>query len=84
MHRLAISLSVLLAAASAQAADPVPTVAEPGACPKAVTETQKPAESSAIEATATPGATAPVRARSSGASGRPSPRWNSMLPGMIR
>jgi len=84
MHRFALSLSLLFAAAAVQAAEPVPVTAEPGTCAKSASEAEKPADAAAGEASTTPGATAPVRPRSSGASGRPAPRWNSLLPGMIR
>lgn len=84
MLRLALCLSFLFATAAVQAADPVPATTETGACAKAATEAEKPTDSATGEANTTPGATAPVRPRSSGASGRPAPRWNSLLPGMIR
>jgi len=84
MLRFALSLSFLLATAAAQAAEPAPATAEPSACAKAATEAEKPADSATSETSAAPGATAPVRPRSSGASGRSAPRWNSLLPGMIR
>ncbi|KFL37108.1 hypothetical protein N788_11320 [Arenimonas donghaensis DSM 18148 = HO3-R19] len=74
----------MFAAATIQAAEPAPATAESGSCAKAATEAEKPVESSVGETSPAPGATAPVRPRSSGASGRPAPRWNSLLPGMIR
>lgn len=80
-----LSLIVLLFAATAVAAAeaPVPE-AETSACAKAVAEAEEPASKKANKTETTPGATAPVRARTGGAAGRPSPRWNSLLPGMIR
>lgn len=84
MLRFALSFSLLFAAAAVQAADPAPAAPETGSCAKAAADADKPANRSSAETTATPGATAPVRPRSSGASGRPTPRWNSLLPGMIR
>ena len=47
-------------------------------------EDTKQASGKSTEPTAGPGATAPVRPRSSGAAGRSTPRWNTLLPGMIR
>ena len=44
----------------------------------------KQASGKSTEPAAGPGATAPVRPRSSGAAGRSTPRWNTLLPGMIR
>lgn len=84
MHRFAFSLILLFASAAVQAAAPAPVAAEPGICAKAAAQSDKPADSSAAEATTTPGATAPVRPRGSSAAGRPTPRWNALLPGMIR
>ena len=84
MFRIVLSLSLVFATAVVQAAEPAPATTETGTCAKATGPAEKPAEATAAEPAATPGATSPVRPRSSGASGRPAPRWNSLLPGMIR
>lgn len=84
MFRIVLSLSLVFATAVVQAAEPAPAAAETGTCAKAAGAAEKPDESTAAEPAATPGATSPVRPRSSGASGRPALRWNSLLPGMIR
>ncbi|GGA66431.1 hypothetical protein GCM10011521_00690 [Arenimonas soli] len=84
MLRFVLSLSLVFATALVQASEPAPAAAEPGTCAKAAGPAEKPAEATVAEPAATPGATSPVRPRSSGASGRPAPRWNSLLPGMIR
>ena len=84
MFRIVLSLSLVFASAVVQAAEPVPATTETGSCAKTTGPAEKPAESTVTEPASTPGATSPVRPRSSGASGRPAPRWNSLLPGMIR
>ncbi|MAL03955.1 MAG: hypothetical protein CL625_06760 [Arenimonas sp.] len=84
MQRLALTLCLVFATSVAQASTPAPAEPETGACAKTSSSAEKPAESPVAEPATTPGATAPVRPRTGSASGRPTPRWNSLLPGMIR
>ncbi|WP_374601345.1 hypothetical protein [Arenimonas sp.] len=84
MLRIVLSLSLLFATAAVQAAEATPAETDPGTCAKSAGAAEKPAEAAAAEPATTPGATSPVRPRSGAASGRPTPRWNSLLPGMIR
>ena len=84
MTRLLLALSLALASAGAFAAEPARTEPDGGLCPKQEAEDTKQASGKSTEPTAGPGATAPVRPRSSGAAGRSTPRWNTLLPGMIR
>ena len=77
--------ALLLAAATAGvfAAEPLPSDAPAPQCEK---QTAQAAETTTrgngSAETARPGTPAPVRPRS--ASGRSTPRWHSLLPGMIR
>ncbi|MBW8310727.1 MAG: hypothetical protein K0M64_01715 [Rhizobium sp.] len=84
MIRLLLALSLALAAAGAFAAEPAQAEPDGGLCQKAEADDTKQASGKNTEPSAGPGATAPVRPRSSGAAGRSTPRWNTLLPGMIR
>ena len=84
MIRPMLALSLALAASGAFAAEPAPDEPDSGLCQKAEAEDNKQASGKVNEPSAGPGATAPVRPRSSGAAGRSTPRWNTLLPGMIR
>lgn len=79
-----LPLTVLLfAATAAGAAEPPVAESETSACAKAAAEAEQPAGKKAGKAESNPGTTAPVRPRG-GAAGKAFPRWNSLLPGMIR
>ena len=67
MFRIVLSLSLVFATAVVQAADPVPATTEAGSCAKTTGPAEKPAEATVAEPASTPGATSPVRPRSSGA-----------------
>lgn len=83
MLRTLFVLLFAVAASSAWGAEPLPADAEAPHCEKDTTQAGKAnASGSGSAATARPGTPAPVRPRS--ASGRGTPRWHSMLPGMIR
>lgn len=83
MIRPLLVLSLALFAANALAVEPVQDEPESSGCPKSENATAK-AQASEPAGTATrPGNTAPVRPRS-GAAVRGTPRWHSLLPGMIR
>lgn len=83
MLRTLFVLMFAAAASSAWCAEPLPADAEAPHCEKATAQAGKDSASgSGGAATARPGAPAPVRPRS--ANGRGTPRWHSLLPGMIR
>jgi hypothetical protein len=84
MTRLLLALCLAFATAVAFASEPAQAEPDGGLCPKQEAQDAKPATGKATEPSAGPGATAPVRPRSSGAAGRSTPRWNTLLPGMIR
>lgn len=83
MLRTLFALFLAFASVGALAAEPLPVDSETPQCEKGDAEASKagagaPGASSASR----PGTPAPVRPRS--ASGRSTPRWHSLLPGMIR
>lgn len=83
MPRTLLALLLAFATMGAFAADVVPTDAESPQCEKDASQAGKStAGSSGSTTVARPGTPAPVRPRS--ASSRSTPRWHSMLPGMIR
>lgn len=83
MLRTLFALFLALAAAGALAAEPLPDDADAPQCEKSDTQASKSqAGASGSTSSARPGTPAPVRPRS--AAGRSTPRWHSMLPGMIR
>lgn len=84
MIRRLLALCLALASAAAFAAEPARAEPDGGLCPKEEAQDTKQASGKNTEPAAGPGATAPVRPRSSGAAGRSTPRWNTLLPGMIR
>lgn len=84
MIRLLLASSLALAATGAFAAEPAPAEPEAGLCAKTEAEVPKPASGKRTEPSAGPGATSPVRPSGSAAAGRSTPRWNTLLPGMIR
>lgn len=84
MHRLLLASCLALLAGGAVANEPVPVETAAPSCTKAAAEAaEKPNSPVSDEPAERPGATAPVRPRG-GATGRATPRWNSLLPGMIR
>lgn len=83
MLRSLFALFLAFAAAGAFAVEPTPADPDAPQCEKAGAQASKPGTGPAgTSASSRPGSTAPVRAR--GASGRSTPRWHSLLPGMIR
>lgn len=82
MLRTLFALFLAVAATGAIAAEPLPTDAEAPQCEKAAAQSGKTSEGSGATTASRPGTPAPVRPRS--ASGRSTPRWHSLLPGMIR
>ncbi len=83
MLRTLLALFLALAATSAVGAQALPADAETPPCEKDSSQAGKSAAGSAGSTTAArPGTPATVRPRS--ASGRSTPRWHSLLPGMIR
>ena len=85
MARSLLVLPMFLCSALAFAAEPAPAEAEEATCPRERAEQQKAAVAETSTPAARPGTQAPVRPRgSSGAAGRGTPRWHSMLPGMVR
>lgn len=83
MLRTLLALFLALAAAGALAAEPMPTDAEAPQCDKGEAQASKSSVGAPGSATTSrPGTPAPVRPRS--ATARSTPRWHSMLPGMIR
>lgn len=82
MIRTLLALFLALAATGALASEPMPAEAEAPQCEKDPAQAGKASGSAAGSSTASrPGTPAPVRPRS--ATTR-TPRWHSMLPGMIR
>lgn len=85
MQRLLLASCLLLLAGGAVAGETTPAEGAAPACTKAAAEAaEKPSPRTGEEPASQPGATAPVRPRGSSAAGRSTPRWNSLLPGMIR
>lgn len=85
MRRLLLASCLALLAGGALANEAVPAEAAAPSCTKAAADAaEKPSPRTGEEPAASPGATAPVRPRGTGAAGRAAPRWNSLLPGMIR
>ena len=83
MIRILFALLLASAAAGTFAAEPLPADAETPQCEKeAAPSTESSQRGNGGSAAARPGTPAPVRPRS--ASGRSTPRWHSLLPGMIR
>ncbi|MBP6596416.1 MAG: hypothetical protein KA196_02770 [Arenimonas sp.] len=81
MTRLLLALCLALPASAALANDAPPAAVDAPACIKPDTKPGKSADSADGAGSAQPGTPAPVRPRSGG---RGTPRWHSMLPGMIR
>ena len=84
MARILFALSLALFAAGASAGEAPPSASDDAGCPKVEQATAKADAAETSKPENRPGAAAPVRARSSGSAGRTTPRWNTMLPGMIR
>jgi len=83
MHRTLLALFLAAATSCAFGAEALPSDAETPQCEKDAAQAGKSSAGSTGSTTAArPGTPAPVRPRS--ASGRSTPRWHSMLPGMIR
>jgi hypothetical protein len=82
MNRTLLALCLLLLAAVATAAEPLPPEAEPEQCPKAEAAREKAPPADASKASGHPAAPATVRPR--GTAARGTPRWHSLLPGMFR
>jgi hypothetical protein len=83
MLRTLLALFLAIAAAGALAAEPTPVDSGAPQCEKGEVEAGKPgAGTPGASSSSRPGTPAPVRPRS--ASGRSTPRWHSLLPGMIR
>ncbi|WP_295364351.1 hypothetical protein [Arenimonas sp.] len=85
MQRLLLASCLLIWAAGATASEPVvATESASQSCTKAAADAAEKNDARSADEPATgAGGTAPVRPRSS-ATGRATPRWNSLLPGMIR
>jgi len=81
MYRALLVLSLALSASAAQAAEATEAGAETRVCIKSEPESKAVAGGEASGTAVRPGEPAPVRPRQ-GARG--APRWNSLLPGMIR
>ena len=86
MARSLLVLPLLLCSTVAFAAEPAPAEGDEPSCPRSEAEQRKSAAAETSAPADRPGTTAPVRARngSSGSAGRGTPRWHSMLPGMVR
>lgn len=86
MLRFAALIGLLLLSAGAIAAEPAPAESEQAGCPRVEAEaSESPERAAAAKPAPSAPTTAPVRARSSGSAGRSTaPRWNTLLPGMIR
>ncbi len=83
MFRTLFALMFAVAATQALAAEPLAVDAETPQCEKDTAQASKSASGGTGGSTAErPGTPAPVRPRS--ANGRSTPRWHSLLPGMIR
>jgi hypothetical protein len=81
MLRTLLALFLAFSAAGALAAEPPPAEEHAPGCEREQTQASKtPAGADATSPAARPGTPAPVRPRSS----RGTPRWHSLLPGMIR
>lgn len=83
MIRPLLVLSLVLFAANAFAVEPSQAEPETSGCPKSETTAGKAPADEPAGTASRPGTTAPVRPRS-GAAVRGTPRWHSLLPGMIR
>lgn len=82
MIRPLLVLSLALFAANAFAVDAAQADPETSGCPKAEAAAEKAPASENAGTAARPGTPAPVRPR--GNASRGTPRWSSLLPGMIR
>ena len=82
MIRPLLVLSLALFAANAYAVEAAEAETESTGCPKSEAAPGKAAAGDSTRPEAQPGAPAPVRPRS--AVPRGTPRWHSLLPGMIR
>lgn len=82
MIRPLLVLSLALFTADAIAAEAAQANPEAGGCPKSEAAPEKAPTTETSGTTASPGTPAPVRPRSTTARG--TPRWHSLLPGMIR
>lgn len=83
MIRPLLVLSLALFAANVFAVETVQAEPETSGCPKAEASAGKAPANEPAGTAARPGTPAPVRPRS-GAAVRGTPRWTSLLPGMIR
>jgi len=86
MTRFMLVPGLLLLSAGAFAAEPAPAESETAGCPRPEAQAGESPETAATTSKPAPppASTAPVRPRSSGSAGRSTPRWNTLLPGMIR
>ncbi|WP_146908184.1 hypothetical protein [Arenimonas daejeonensis] len=82
MIRPLLVLSFALFAADAIAAEAAQANPETSGCPKSEVAPEKAPANETSGTTARPGTPAPVRPRSTTVRG--TPRWHSLLPGMIR
>lgn len=81
MLRTSLALFLAFSASGALAADAVPADAEAPGCEREQVQASKStAGADSASPAARPGTPAPVRPRTS----RGTPRWHSLLPGMIR
>ena len=83
MIRPLLVLNLALFAANAFAVETTQVEPETSGCPKSEPSTGKAPANEPAGNAARPGTPAPVRPRS-GATVRGTPRWHSLLPGMIR
>ena len=77
-----LSFVTLAFAGSAAAADADPADVPEASCPKSEAAQEKTAVADPVKSSRRPGATAPVRGHE--ANGSRTPRWHSLLPGMLR
>lgn len=82
MIRPLLVLSLALFATDARAVEAAQANPEASGCPKSEAAPEKAPAIETTGAAARPGTPAPVRPRSTTARG--TPRWHSLLPGMIR
>ena len=84
-----LSLFLLLIAAvgfapAAFAVDAAPARTPDANCPKSDAEHDDDSAPATTKASRRPSSTVPVRERAGGAGSRGTPRWHSLLPGMVR
>ena len=82
MLRTLLALLLAFASAGALADEPLPVESETPQCEKETAQATKAIPGAPGTSSSRPGTPAPVRPR--GTSGRSTPRWHSLLPGMIR